>query len=386
MRTERRCVQRKRPAGISYFEFEAGSGGIVLDASEKGLGFQAADAVQQLGPGRIWISPRPGERIELAGDVVWTDMSRKTGGLRFLETGADSSRKIRNWLGSQESEAPRLSQEFPLPVRATQALGDLRHETRHNTNPHPAATARAKTEADVQPSVELHPIPGLPSLFTSSVPWQPQDPASSGGRIAYRVATGFLIVVFAVAGVVLFDMFRPKVGESLIRLGEKISGSRKLQPQNPSPLPRSAPVPVPATPINEGKSEASQAETKPKGVQNDATGDSEQPLDSSSQLDSQGSNSAIPRVTPTQNEASERSLYHRSPMSPIGRSVEATRLWSAVASGDSAAEVDLAQLYMKGEGVPRNCEQAKVLLRAAAKNGNGEARQELKKLQTRGCR
>src|SRR5207253_3765214 len=39
MRTERRCIQRKRPGGISYFEFEAGSGGIVLDASEKGLAF-----------------------------------------------------------------------------------------------------------------------------------------------------------------------------------------------------------------------------------------------------------------------------------------------------------------------------------------------------------
>lgn len=375
MRTERRCVQRKRPAGISYFEFEAGSGGIVLDASEKGLGFQAAHAVHQLGPGRIWLSPRPEERIELSGDVVWTDTSRKTGGLRFIETGADSSRKIRNWLGSQESETPRLSQEFPLPVRATQALGGLRHETRHNANPYSAVTARAKTEADSQPSVELHPIPGLPSLFTSSGPWQPQDPASSG-RIAYRVATGLLIVALAVAGVVLFDMFRPKVGESLIRLGEKINGSTKLQPQNSSSLPNSARVSPPASPINEGKSEASHAETKPKGVQND----------SSSQLDSQGSNPAIPRVTLTQTEASGLPPDRRSPSSPKDRSAEATRLWSAVSSGDAAAEVDLARLYLKGEGVPRNCQQARVLLRAAAKGGRSEARQQLKKLQAIGCR
>ena len=379
MRTERRCVQRKRPAGISYFEFEAGSGGIVLDASEKGLRFQAADAVHQLGPGRIWLSPRPEERIELSGDVVWTDTSRKTGGFRFIETGADSSRKIRNWLGSQEAEAPRLSQEFPWPVRATQALGDLRHETRHNANPRPAATARAKTEADSQPSVELHSIPGGPSLFTSSGPWQPQDPASSGGRIAYRVATGLLIIALAAAGVVLFDMFRPKVGESLIRLGEKINGSTKLQPQNSSSLPNSARVSPPASPINEGKSEASHAETKPQGVQNEDT------ADSFSQLDSQGSNPAIPRATPTPSEASGHPPDRRSPSSPKDRSAEATRLWSAVTSGDTAAEVDLAQLYLKGEGVPRNCEQAKVLLRAAAKGGSSEARQQLKKLQAIGC-
>ena len=43
MQAERRCVQGKRLGGISYFEFEAGSGGMVLDASEKGLRFQAAD-------------------------------------------------------------------------------------------------------------------------------------------------------------------------------------------------------------------------------------------------------------------------------------------------------------------------------------------------------
>jgi len=62
------------------------------------------------------------------------------------------------------------------------------------------------------------------------------------------------------------------------------------------------------------------------------------------------------------------------------------RLWSAIASGNSSAEVDLARLYLSGDGIPRNCEQAKVLLQAAAKSGNVEARQELKELQTTSCR
>jgi len=383
MRTERRCAQRKRPAGISYFEFEAGSGGIVLDASEKGLGFQSADAVHQLGPSRIWISPRPEERIELTGEVVWTDTSRKTGGLRFVETGAGNRKQIQNWLGSQESEASLLSQEFPLPAWATQALGDLRHETRLDGHLHSPATTRLKTEADVQRPLEVHSIPGLPSLFTSSTPWQPQNSPSSGGRIPYRIATGFLIVVLAVAGVVFFDIFRPKVGELLIHLGEKINGSAKVQPQNSSPLPSSAQVPVPASPVNEGKPEAVRAETKPNGVQNEATGDSEKPVDYSRQVNSQGSDSTTP---PTKNDASERSPYRRPPSSPLDRSAEATRLWSAVASGNSAAAVDLAWLYLKGKGVPRNCEQARVLLRAAAKAGSADARQQLKKLRAWGCR
>lgn len=385
MRTERRRIQRKRPAGISYFEFEAGSGGIVLDASEKGLGFQAAEAVHQSGPSRIWISPRPEERIELTGAVVWTDTSKKTGGFRFIETGADSSKKIRNWLGSEESEASLLSQEFPVPAWATQALGDLRHETRQDAHPRPPATARVKTEPNVQRPMELHFIPGLPSLFTSSLPLQPQDSPSSGGGMGNRVVTGFLMVVLAAAGVVLFDMFRPNVGELLIRLGEKINESAKLQPLSSPPLPSSVPVPASAAPVNEAKPEAVQTEAKPNGVQNELNRDSEKPLDSSRQVNSEGSDSAIPRATPAHNQASERSPYRSSPSSPLDRNAEATRLWSAVASGDSSAEVQLAWLYLNGEGVPRNCEQAKVLLQAAAKGGSAQARQQLKKLRRWGC-
>jgi hypothetical protein len=385
MRTERRRIERKRPAGISYFEFEAGSGGIVLDASEKGLGFQAAGAVHQLGPSRIWISPRPEERIELTGAVVWTDKSRKTGGFRFIETGGDSSKKIRKWLGLQESEASLLSQEFPLPAWATQALADLRHQTRQDANPRSPATPRVKAKAETQRPVQLHPIPGLPSLFTSSSPLQPQDSSGSGGRIANRVATGFLIVVLAVAGVVLFDMFRPKVGELLIHLGEKINGSAKLQPQSSLPLRISAPGPASTSLMNEGKPEAVQTVAKPNGVHKEAAGDSEKSPDSTRQANSRGADSAIPRASPTQNVASERSPYPFSPSSPLDRSAEAARLWLAVASGDSSAEVQLARLYLKGEGVPRNCEQAKVLLRAAAKGGSAKARQQLKKLRSWGC-
>lgn len=386
MRTERRCVQRKRPGGISYFEFEAGSGGIVLDASEKGLGFQAADAVHQLGPSRIWISPRPEERIELTGDVVWTDTSRKTGGLRFVETGADSSKKIRNWLGSPgESEASRLSQEFPLPAWAAEALGDLRSESRHEANlPRSTAVPQAKNQLKEQP-VEVRTIPGLPSLFTSNAPWQPQDSPSSGGRIAYRVATGFLIVVLAVAGVVLFDIFRPEVGESLIHLGERINGNAKLQPQNSSPLPSSAQVPATASPINEAKPDKVQTEAKPDTAQKKNSGDSDKPPDSSGQVDTQVSNLAIPRTAATSNEALNLSPYPGATNSRQDRSAEAARLWSAVASGDSSAEVELARLYLSGEGVARNCVQARVLLRAAAKSGSVEARQQLKKLRSRGC-
>jgi TPR repeat protein len=71
-----------------------------------------------------------------------------------------------------------------------------------------------------------------------------------------------------------------------------------------------------------------------------------------------------------------------------GRSDPARQLWSALAAGDSSAELALAlaQLYLTGDGVPRNCEQARILLRAAAKNGNSEALQKLRTLKNGPCR
>jgi hypothetical protein len=47
-----------------------------------------------------------------------------------------------------------------------------------------------------------------------------------------------------------------------------------------------------------------------------------------------------------------------------------TELWNAVKQGSVAAEVALANLYLKGEAVPQNCEQAHMLLLAASMKGS----------------
>ena len=45
-------------------------------------------------------------------------------------------------------------------------------------------------------------------------------------------------------------------------------------------------------------------------------------------------------------------------------------LWNAVKRGSVGAEVALANLYLKGEAVPQNCEQAHMLLLAASMKGS----------------
>lgn len=57
-----------------------------------------------------------------------------------------------------------------------------------------------------------------------------------------------------------------------------------------------------------------------------------------------------------------------------------TQLWSAVQAGNSKAAVELAELYIKGNGVPQNCQQARVLLLVASEKRNTAAIKRLQEL------
>ncbi len=52
-------------------------------------------------------------------------------------------------------------------------------------------------------------------------------------------------------------------------------------------------------------------------------------------------------------------------------------LWKSVAKGNPEAPIKLANMYIKGDGVPQSCEQAMVLLRSAAAEENAAARSRL---------
>src|SRR5262249_4198184 len=64
----------------------------------------------------------------------------------------------------------------------------------------------------------------------------------------------------------------------------------------------------------------------------------------------------------------------------------ATMLWAAVTNGSSDAEVELADVYGRGVGVRRNCQQALILLNAAREHSNPRADQESDTLRSYGCR
>jgi TPR repeat protein len=61
------------------------------------------------------------------------------------------------------------------------------------------------------------------------------------------------------------------------------------------------------------------------------------------------------------------------------------QLWTSVEAGNSKSAVALAELYINGEGVPQNCNQARVLLLVASEKRNAAAIKRLAELDKTGC-
>lgn len=135
---------------------------------------------------------------------------------------------------------------------------------------------------------------------------------------------------------------------------------------NPAPLPAPAARNVEPTPMTARKAPertpalriAAKHEPEPASVSDDQTGQDEL-------------------------VAAEKYL-NRGPSRNSGEA--AALLWRAVGKGNVAATVTLSDLYLHGDGVPKSCDQAHLLLVAAARKGAKGAAERLRNLQAFGCR
>ena len=89
-------------------------------------------------------------------------------------------------------------------------------------------------------------------------------------------------------------------------------------------------------------------------------------------------------LRPAPNNKSVRSAVSRA-AKPAPATDDPAELWKRVRKGDADAEVALAKLYVDGNGVPRNCEQAHLLLLAASRKGHKTADSVLSGLYTQRC-
>jgi hypothetical protein len=374
MESERRQSKRTTPEELLYIRFEPEGGGIVLNASEKGLAFHAAAPVWLSGKIRFCVSSNPEHRIELVGEIAWLGDAKKSGGLRLIEASAESSDQIRGWLtaaiGSRRQQLELLS---------------MGRKSVHQD----AISPLEQGKTSEQPTAALSPVstalrataPAIPAprTFGSSTSdlfrefrWPKNHDTYLPPRWLRGVATGFVIFTFALVPFLLMHDFRSKAGDALIHLGKKLKGAAAVQ-ADPSATSASQTrvfePPVASTPAaSDLKTDAvpSVASSNPSAA---------------ARMESEN---AVIRESSDDSAAFQPS--HRDGRPKASRSALANRLWSDVATGDTKAEVELARLYLKGDGVTRNCEQARVLLQAASRKGNAEALKEYRKLKQAACR
>jgi hypothetical protein len=215
------------------------------------------------------------------------------------------------------------------------------------------------------------------------------------GTRSYSVYTGAVIVVVVLAlGYVGWRSSRA-TGYSSYATQAAPAAAGQPMPQTPQPIPPA--VDAVEQSANEGPGTAAASQSKPVAKPNIATQNNERP--SVERVSATGS-ATKPSVTATSPAAEpqvpatggsgyeELAMAKRYLNGSAGQqnSAEAVEwLWKAVAKRNTDATLLLSEMFMRGEGIPKNCDQARILLDAAASRGVKDAAIRLRNMQAFGC-
>jgi len=217
---------------------------------------------------------------------------------------------------------------------------------------------------------------------------EPDNKRWSTTRLAMIFA---LAAICGVAAALAAITYHQALGESIIRLGEKIRGEALPAGNAESDSPAVFTAPAGATPVAPAASDKSvPAKRRNSESAADPAPDSSPAPATAPPITRRFEPApASPRpLTLPQSATSETQLATGReiiPGNPRRPPEDVPSLWIAVENGDTTAEILLANRYAAGEGVEKNCEQARVLLQAAVKHGNTAAAKRLTQLTEAGC-
>ena len=211
--TDRRHASRTKLDQLAYINIEPDNGGIVLNVSGEGLGFHSIAPVERNGTLRLALQEQ-NRKIDICGEVVWTDDVQRSGGVRFTNLPAEARDHMLKWTRNSDAAAEKT-------------LG----------------------------SVLLRALPGTDSRRVA----RSLEPAVAWWRSGRRLklsgfnrglAAGFLLSLLAFSIVLFSYRHRHEFGESLIRLGKRLAANGDSdaapRPAIPSQVTVSSP---PATPV-----------------------------------------------------------------------------------------------------------------------------------------
>lgn len=182
---------------LACINIEPDNGGIVLNVSPDGLCFHSIAPVVKNGPFHFSLLEQT-RRIAACGELTWTDEIQKVGGIRFTTLTDEAREQIQDWI-SQPAALP----EGPKPTVGSVLLKAF-----------PTFRVR-RPVAD--------PDSGSPLASAAAFPEMRVRIKLSG--FARGLATGLLISLLCMS-VFVFYAQRREIGQSLIHLGERLSGER----------------------------------------------------------------------------------------------------------------------------------------------------------------
>jgi hypothetical protein len=329
------------------------------------------------------------------------------------------------------SRIPRSA--LPIPAETPQSI----------PSPHASADALRRSFRNDPSGYPARPyIPPVEESFEAA--WErakltapPESPHLS------RAAAGSIIgiALAVILGALAFN-FRQDIGELIVVLGQKISGDNHAAA--PAAVPAGKPERQSAEDSSSGASDPSAAQSRPEATAGTQGLPPQTVGNSNGTPDTRGASSGTLHDTPssavhdtTSREATSSPARNTTASTPANRSAnpaangttgvpqipsgssvssvigsepgsgqdefDAARellrgdhrqrdlskavnlLWAGVRKGYVPAEVTLADLYRRGDGVEKNCDQAQVLLVAASKKGSSEARHMLEQMAEAGC-
>ena len=373
MNLDRRRQPRITPPAFTFLQMERDEGGRVVNISEEGLCFESFTSLGEANPVRLWFSFNLRDRLEATGQVVWADGARKFGGLVFTDLNEAARQQIRSLIAESSSEQEATGRNGSngemiarrsffhangAKIAAAPELGEVR------TQAQPAG-ARAEASKSELAAEEGSDLPGHTQLV-------PLERFVSATRSQFLRGLLLGILIPTAIGIPLFrSMMHSRPGGGGSEMPEQNS---QVNPGGQSdaqsgkcvcdPTSLTAVPPAPLKSQSSTKASDSPANLPAPGLRKNSSGSS------SSQQNAGGA--SLAQVSANQSSSK------KSTATP-------DQLWEAVQAGNAKAAVTLADLYLRGDGVPANCAQAKILLGFASQKKNVEATRRAQQLEKDGC-
>ena len=246
-------------------------------------------------------------------------------------------------------------------------------------------------------SVLIQPA-GIPSKHRAgTLPqerWPNLDEQAAASRLPWTehlTLSSAISIMFVLALTVGIYVFHREVGAGLIWFGEKMGGRPEAVSGASPNIPDSGrPADPPAASATGGNPPQSGVASGQPVVPEQPAAGSPPPPTADSQPShavpapgsSPGTSASAPEPGQSEYSQAEQALRANS---GVGTADAVQLLWISVEKGNPNAEIALADLYWHGRGVPKNCDQTRILLAAAARKGNPEARRRLERFQQDGC-